>query len=77
VNGIHTLPQSYHGIFALMGPGVVPGRTLDTVSVLDVAPTIAYLLGLPVARNLPGRVVTEAFTPAHLAAHPIRTVPSW
>jgi len=47
------------------------------VSLLDVAPTLAYLLELPVADDLPGDVVTAAFAPEHLAAKPIRRVPSW
>jgi hypothetical protein len=77
LSGIHTLPPAFHGIFALRGPGVVIGRELAGVSALDVAPTLAYLLRLPVARSLPGRVLTEAFTPAHLAAHPVRRTPRW
>jgi len=75
--GVHIFPAAYNGIFALRGPGVVGGQSLAGVSVLDVAPTLAYLLNLPIAANLPGRVVTEAFTPSFLASHPIRTVPTW
>jgi hypothetical protein len=71
------LPPAYHGIFALSGPGVRAGTELGAVSLLDVAPTLAYLLDLPVGANLPGRVVAEAFTTEHLAAKPIQTVPSW
>jgi hypothetical protein len=75
--GLHETPPAFHGIFALAGPGVRAGADLGTMSVLDVAPTLAYLLDLPVATDLPGRVVVEAFTPEHLAAHPIRTVAHW
>jgi hypothetical protein len=75
--GAHTTPPSFHGIFAASGPGIWPGRDLGTVSLLDVAPTLAYLLHLPVADDLPGDVVTAAFTPDHLAANPLRRVDTW
>jgi hypothetical protein len=75
--GHHVTPPAFHGILALSGPGVRAGATLDAVSILDVAPTIAYLLDLPVAADLPGRVLAEAFTAEHLATHPIATVPTW
>ena len=46
-------------------------------TVLDVAPTLAYLLRLPVALDLAGEVMTELFTEEQLRAHPVRSVPSW
>ena len=75
--GVHVIPPTFDGVFAIAGPGIVPGRDLDSVSLLDVAPTLAYLLGLPVADDLPGDVITAAFVPDHLTANPIRRVASW
>jgi hypothetical protein len=77
IPGFHILPPSFDGIFSITGPGIVPGRDLGTVSLLDVAPTLAYLLELPVADDLPGAVVTAAFTDKHLIANPIRRVATW
>jgi hypothetical protein len=75
--GAHTTPPAFDGIFAVSGPGIVPGLDLGSVSLLDVAPTLAYLLDLPVADDLPGTVLTAAFTTDHLTAKPISRVPSW
>jgi predicted AlkP superfamily phosphohydrolase/phosphomutase len=47
--------------FLMVGNGVVKGKRLSTGSVLDIAPTILNRLGLPLARNLEGRVLLEAF----------------
>jgi hypothetical protein len=79
--GIHHRPgpggQAFTGIFVLWGAGIRAGLDLGTVSLLDVAPTVAYLLDLPVADDLPGRLVRAAVTTEHLAAQPVRIVPSW
>jgi arylsulfatase A-like enzyme len=71
------LPESHIGIFALSGRGVRRGVELDTVDVRDFAPTVAHLLGLPVADDLPGRVLTEAFEGRWLRWNPIETVETW
>lgn len=70
-------PDAHSGIFALAGPGVQRRADLGTASVLDVAPTLAYLLGLPVAADLPGRVLVEAFSRKKLQCDPIDTIPTW
>lgn len=70
-------PEAHRGIFALRGPGVRRGVAVDAVSVFDVAPTLAYVLHLPVPDDLPGRVVVEAFEPEWLAWVPVERTPSW
>ena len=50
-----------HSTFILAGAGVKSGVELQRqVRVVDVAPTIAYLLGLPMPANVEGGVVYEA-----------------
>jgi hypothetical protein len=45
--------------------------------VLDLLPTLLYLHGLPVADDLEGEPIWRLFTREHLAAHPLRRVPSY
>ena len=52
-------PDAPDGFLLAVGDGIRPGATLERASVLDVAPTILYLMGLPVARDMEGRVLTE------------------
>ncbi|MGH2461179.1 MAG: hypothetical protein ACRDIY_20160, partial [Chloroflexota bacterium] len=50
-----------HSTFVLAGAGVKRGVALRRqVRVVDVAPTIAYLLGVPMPANVEGGVVYEA-----------------
>ena len=50
---------------------------LGAVSERDVAPTVLHLAGLPASRELEGRVLEAALSPAFRAAHPVRTVASY
>lgn len=52
-----------HCTFILAGPGVKEGgRLRGQVRAVDVAPTLCYLLGMPMPRNVEGGVVYEALT---------------
>ena len=59
------------------GDGVRPGAWWRAASVLDLAPTILYLMGLPVARDMEGRVLTEMLDEEFTRAHPITYIPSY
>jgi Type I phosphodiesterase / nucleotide pyrophosphatase len=43
----------------------------------DIAPTVLALLGLPVPRDMPGRVLEEILEPRFLAEHPVVRIPSY
>ncbi|MFZ1947023.1 MAG: tetratricopeptide repeat protein [bacterium] len=60
------------GVVAFWGQGVKRGQSLAGAGVLDIAPTVLHVLGLPVDQRMPGRVLEEAFDPAWVASHPVR-----
>lgn len=62
------------GVFVMAGPDVRQGFDLGSASVLDVAPTILTLFGLPAARDMDGQPLTQALTDGFLAARPLRWV---
>jgi predicted AlkP superfamily phosphohydrolase/phosphomutase len=65
------------GFFMAVGDGVKAGATLGGASILDVAPTLLYLMGLPVARDMEGRVLTEILDDEFTRAHPVTFIPSY
>jgi hypothetical protein len=65
------------GVLLVAGGGIRPGAVPQNASVLDVAPTLLYLLGLPVARDMEGRVLTEILEPAFARQHPVTFIPSY
>jgi len=60
------------GILALSGPSVRKDVTIVGASIADLAPTILYLMGLPVPTSMDGRVLQEALDEALLAERPVR-----
>ncbi|HSD26150.1 MAG TPA: alkaline phosphatase family protein [Vicinamibacteria bacterium] len=65
------------GVLLVAGEGIRPGAVPTRASVLDVAPTLLYLLGLPVARDMSGRVLTEILEPAFARENPVTFIPSY
>jgi predicted AlkP superfamily phosphohydrolase/phosphomutase/tetratricopeptide (TPR) repeat protein len=69
-------PVDWHrpyGVFAAAGPGVRKQGRLFGGSILDVTPTVLTLLGLPAARDMPGRVLAEALDGVTIPER----IPSW
>lgn len=57
----HTGHHRLEGICALRGPHIQPGAQIQNASLVDLAPTILYALGLPIPPDMDGRVLTEAY----------------
>jgi len=55
------------GIFFMHGPGVHPGAVVEGSSLEDVAPTVLALMGVPIPKNMDGRVLSEALSQERLA----------
>ncbi len=80
--GERPVPSGTHagapdGFLLAVGDGIRPGAELRSASVLDVAPTILYLMGLPVARDMEGRVLGEIVEEDFARAHPVSFIPSY
>src|SRR5205807_3972520 len=57
MSGTHS--DAPDGVLLAVGDGIRPGATLRSASVLDLAPTILYLMRLPVARDMERRILVE------------------
>lgn len=65
------------GTLLLYGEGVRPGELLTGARIVDLAPTLLYGLGFPVARDLDGQVLTAAYDKGFLARNPVTFFPSY
>jgi len=59
------------GMFMIWGPGVKAGLEVEGTHILDMAPTMLYLLGVPVPGELDGKVLTGAIEDTHVRSHPV------
>jgi predicted AlkP superfamily phosphohydrolase/phosphomutase len=75
ISGTHR-PHT-HGILVAAGPDLVTGATVERISIFDIAPTLLYALGLPVAEDFSGRVAEELFTPEFRQRMPLEKISSW
>lgn len=62
----HTGHHRLEGIGALSGPHIQSGAQIQNASLVDLAPTILYALGLPIPPDMDGRVLTEAYQPDYV-----------
>lgn len=68
-----TIEHREYGILALRGQGIKGNETIHGSSVLDVAPTILTLYGLPAGEDMDGKVLAQVFTDAPQ----VDSIPSW
>jgi len=66
-----------YGMVGFMGKGVRAGSQIVDADILDITPTILFALGVPVARDMRGRVLTDAFEPDFLRNNPVKFVPTY
>jgi predicted AlkP superfamily phosphohydrolase/phosphomutase len=66
-----------NGIFFAVGPDVRRGAALEQIHVQDLAPTILFALGLPVADDFAGKPQVELFTPELRRRQPLRRIRTW
>lgn len=50
------------GILFLSGPGIRPSFPIQDASIMDIAPTVLALMGVPIPADMDGRVLEQAFT---------------
>jgi predicted AlkP superfamily phosphohydrolase/phosphomutase/tetratricopeptide (TPR) repeat protein len=54
--------HSPYGIFVMAGPGIrSEGSQISGASVLDITPTILHYLGLPIGKDMEGKVLMQCF----------------
>ncbi|MFZ1948366.1 MAG: alkaline phosphatase family protein, partial [bacterium] len=81
IDDAYTLVRRYtHGIFKAVDKFSPLFRRLHLMNealTVDIAPTLLYLAGLPVAADMDGRVLTEIITEEFTKRNPVRSVETY
>jgi hypothetical protein len=74
----HAMPglEPPDGVVFVLGPGVRSGARIQGASLFDIAPTILWALGQPVAEDMDGEPL-RVFDASFSEAHPLRRVASY
>jgi predicted AlkP superfamily phosphohydrolase/phosphomutase len=56
---VHSAEHRQHGILIGYGPMVAQGKRLDEAHIIDLAPTLIHMLGVPVPSTMEGRVLLD------------------
>ncbi len=70
VSGSHRMD----GLLMMKGQRIRRGAGIEVAAIIDLAPSILYLLGLPIPDGTDGKVLESAFLPGTLGDTPIRYV---
>lgn len=62
--GKGVMAHKVDGLVFMMGPHVVKGGNISGATVLDIAPTVLAIYGLPTARDMDGRPIPGGLVPA-------------
>ncbi|MFO0959582.1 MAG: tetratricopeptide repeat protein [Isosphaeraceae bacterium] len=64
----------HYGVLALRGPGILADERIYGATLLDIAPTVLHLFGLPVGRDMDGRPLLQALK---RPGSSFPTIPGW
>jgi len=67
-SGLHRM----NGTLMMWGPGVRRNVQIEGAQIIDPAPTILYLLDLPIPDDMDGQILTKALDPDLVANQPVR-----
>lgn len=68
----HTGTHRLNGVFMARGPAIARNSKIDGARLLDVTPTILYLMGCPIPSGMDGKVLQDLFDQTYLEKNPPR-----
>jgi predicted AlkP superfamily phosphohydrolase/phosphomutase len=75
VSGFHE--NAPDGLLILNGAGIAPGIKIQDASVVDITPTLLYLIGLPLGRDMDGTLLTDVLAEDVAHNQPVTFISSY
>jgi hypothetical protein len=70
-------PSADDGFVLIRGPGIVRSDKPHSATAFDIVPTVLYIAGLPVARDMDGSILSDAFSEESLRTNPLSVVQTY
>lgn len=61
-----------NGVLLIKGPAIKKGKKVKHAEIIDIAPSILYIMNCPIPSDVDGKVLVDAFTPSYVHSNPIR-----
>jgi predicted AlkP superfamily phosphohydrolase/phosphomutase len=65
------------GLVLFYGSGIEPGAKIQGASVVDITPTLLYLMGLPLGQDMDGRLITDVLEESLVRSQPVAFISSY
>ncbi len=75
LSGYHD--QAPDGLVMFYGTGIEPGAKIPGASVVDITPTLLYLMGLPLGQDMDGRLLTDVLGEPMVRRQPVAFISSY
>jgi predicted AlkP superfamily phosphohydrolase/phosphomutase len=75
LSGYHQ--QGPDGMVLFYGDGIEPGVTIQGSSVVDITPTLLYLMGLPIGQDMDGRLLSDVLEESLIRNQPAAFISSY
>jgi len=69
----HSACHRLNGVLIMKGNQILQGKVIKA-NIMDLAPTILYIMGLPIPEDMDGKVLTDAFSDDYLKSNPAKHV---
>lgn len=69
--------HSMEGVIIIYGNNIKRGKIIENATVFDVTPTVLYLMGFPIAKDMDGKVLKKAIQDDYLIKHPIKIISTY
>lgn len=69
--------RNHKGVFIIYGKNIKKAKLIEDVHILDITPTILYLLGIPIAKDMEGKILTQAIEENFLKRNPVKYIDTY
>ena len=69
--------QGPDGLVLFYGPGIATGAKIQGASVVDITPTLLYLMGLPLGQDMDGELLTGVLEESLVRSQPVAFISSY
>jgi len=77
INNVYLGEHSNPAIIIISGEHILRNKKIMSANIYDITPTILYYMGIPIAKDMDGKVLLEAIEEDYIKRNPIRYIDTY